>query len=282
VGQEKETSEKVVVMNLSEYFVRIGYEPKNAPSLEDLHALTRAHAQSIPFENIDVLRGLPISLEPADLFDKLVHRQRGGYCFEQNSLFIHILNTLGYSAYPHFARVRLPCKDRSEMPPRTHLSILVELDGKKWLTDVGFGSFALSAALLWEDGLEQQTPADLRRLVKEDGRWFHQIWQADHWRDLYEFDGRLVYPSDLMVANWYTSTHPEATFTSQLRIARPGADGSRLAIMGNELRVWDPDGALTVTIISDEELPTVARKYFNMRWPVCFASAGNGESLLLS
>lgn len=254
-------------MNLTEYFARIGYKPQVMPNLADLHALTHAHVQSIPFENLDVLQGRAISLDPDKIFDKMVRQHRGGYCFEHNGLFIHVLNELGYQASSLGARVRLHLKDRSKIPVRTHLLILVKLGGKKWLTDVGFGSLSLTSALLWQDGLEQQTPRDRRRLVREDGRWFHQAWQADHWQDLYEFDGQPMHASDQKVANWYASTHPDSNFTSQLIISRIDPDGNRLSIQGNELRVRNATGELKVMPINEADIPTIACKRFNMRWP---------------
>ncbi len=90
-------------MNLAAYFQRIGYRGRFHPDLALLSALTQAHTQSIPFENLDVLLGLPISLEPEALFQKLVVDRRGGYCFEQNGLFLEVLRELGFQ-WPRSAR----------------------------------------------------------------------------------------------------------------------------------------------------------------------------------
>ncbi|HEX7325354.1 MAG TPA: arylamine N-acetyltransferase, partial [Rhodanobacteraceae bacterium] len=80
-------------VDLDGYFERIGYTGPHTASVETLHAITRAHAQSIPFENIDVLLGRRIELAQAALYAKLVVAQRGGYCFEQNGLLLEILKT---------------------------------------------------------------------------------------------------------------------------------------------------------------------------------------------
>ena len=254
-------------MNLADYFARVGYQPRSTPNIEELHALTRAHVQSIPFENLDVLHGKPISIETTVIFDKLVKRRRGGYCFEHNGLFIWVLQQLGYQASPLGARVRLRCKERSEIPARTHLFVLVELDGQKWLTDVGFGGFSLTSALLWQHGLEQATLHDRRRLILEDERWFHQVWQDGDWLDVYEFDGQPMHANDQKMANWYTSTHSDSTFMNQLILALAGADGSRLALLGNELRLRDAGGGLSITPVSEQEIPQLARERFNLDWP---------------
>ncbi len=249
-------------MNLDQYFNRIGYRSGTEPSLDNLHALTRAHAQSIAFENLDVLAGKPISLELDNIFDKLVLRRRGGYCFEHNGLFMWVLQQLGYQVSTLGARVRLRTPDRDDLPGRTHLLLKVELDGQSWLTDVGFGGFSRTAALRWQDGLEQQAPHDRRRLVYEDRRWFHQVWQENHWLDVYEFDGLPMPDSDQKVANWYTSTHPDSTFMDQRIVARAGADGSRLALLGNELRIRTPTGDLETRNLAETEITQTLKDVF--------------------
>lgn len=108
------------MLNLELYFKRIGFQDKAKPDLATLNALSFAHITYIPFENISVLNKEAISLEPADLFDKLVKRQRGGYCFEQNGLFLAVLEQIGFEVAPLAGRVRLACKSREELPMRTH------------------------------------------------------------------------------------------------------------------------------------------------------------------
>ncbi|BAW81059.1 N-hydroxyarylamine O-acetyltransferase [Candidatus Nitrosoglobus terrae] len=254
-------------INLSQYLTRIGYQGSLAPTVAVLHGLTRAHSQSIPFENLDVFLRRPVELELDALFNKLVLSQRGGYCFEQNGLFLQVLLQLGFKAKPLAARVRLRTVDRSEMPPRTHLFIIVTLAAQQWLTDVGVGSLSLTQALLWQNGLEQQTPHDRRRLIQEEGRWFHQVWQDNHWQDIYEFWGEVMPISDQKVANWYTSTHPESSFRDQIIVSRALPEGGRLSVLGDELRHRHPNGGLTTHRIQPNELKNVLLEHFNLRWP---------------
>jgi N-hydroxyarylamine O-acetyltransferase len=156
------------MMDLEAYLARIGYTGSRAPTLDTLHALTAAHAQSIPFENLDVLLGLGIELEPERAFDKLVRRRRGGYCFEQNTLFLRVLQTLGFEARALSARVRID-RPRGETPPRTHVFLRVEVGGRTWLTDVGVGGLSLTAAIRLDTGAEQATPHEPRRIVRAAG-----------------------------------------------------------------------------------------------------------------
>lgn len=160
--------------DLDAYFARTGYTGPREPTLAVLHAVTLHHATSIPFENLDVLLGRGISLAPEAIFQKLVRDRRGGYCFEQNTLLLLVLRALGYRVTPIGARVRWQ-KPRDITPARTHLFLRVHLASGDWLTDVGLGSASLTGALPLAFDRELATPHEKRRLVREDGRLFHQL-----------------------------------------------------------------------------------------------------------
>src|SRR5215471_9883357 len=160
-------------MDLAGYFQRVGYKGRFQPDLALLSALTAAHTRSIPFENLDVLLGRPISLEPDALFQKLVAERRGGYCFEQNGLFLEVLRELGFQVAPLSARVRLQ-RPRDYTPPRTHVFIRVELNGESWLTDVGVGALSLTSPLRLTTHDEQATLHEPRRILREGALLYHQ------------------------------------------------------------------------------------------------------------
>ena len=83
--------------DLAAYFGRVGYTGPAAPTLETLQALVAAHNGAIPFENLDPVMGIPVAdLGQAALTDKLVHRRRGGYCYEQNGVMGYVLAELGF------------------------------------------------------------------------------------------------------------------------------------------------------------------------------------------
>src|SRR5262245_31633198 len=106
-------------MDVDAYFARIGYRGGRAPTLETLNGIVRAHVQTIPFENLDVLLGRPIELDVESLERKLVAARRGGYCFEQNTLLLEVLGALGFTVRPLSARVRYQ-RPRDYTPARTH------------------------------------------------------------------------------------------------------------------------------------------------------------------
>lgn len=232
-------------IDLDGYFRRIGHAGPRQPTLEVLTALTAAHAQSIPFENVDVLLGRPIRLDNASLYRKLVTARRGGYCFEQNGLLLVVLRQLGFDARALGARVRLAVPDRAVTPGRTHMLIEVRVGGGRWLTDVGVGAASLTAPLRLEADREQATPHDVRRLQHLGGRWFHQVRRAGAWVDVYEFTEDEMPFADRKVANWYTSTCPDSHFHSQLTVALARPGGFRATLKDALLTVRASDGSAT-------------------------------------
>lgn len=121
--------------DIDRYMERISYSGSRKPTLAVLRALTLAHAQSVPFENISVLQGQPIRLEPESLYEKIVVSHRGGYCFELNGLFLELLTRIGFAVCPLGARVRLGAPDRKVLPRRTHMLLEVTTNSQRWITD---------------------------------------------------------------------------------------------------------------------------------------------------
>ena len=252
---------------LDSYFARIGYGGPTIPSLEVLHAIAARHADAIPFENLDVLLGRPIELTREALVGKLVRDRRGGYCFEQNGLLLDVLQAIGFTVRPLSARVRYQ-QPRDAMLPRTHLFLRVDLDDEPWMADVGFGGFSLGSAIRLVAGPPQQTPHDQRRILAEDGRWFHQIRLGDTWHDLNEFTGEEMPLVDRLVANWYTSAYPASSFRHRLIAARARPDGHRVTLLNRELTRRQPDGGADVSRIdTPEHLLEVLATEFGLHFP---------------
>jgi N-hydroxyarylamine O-acetyltransferase len=245
-------------LDLNRYFERIGYtgprEASGPRAVETLHALSAAHVGTIPFENLDVLLGRPIQLEAEAIFDKLVVRKRGGYCFEQNGLFVDVLRAMGFEAAPLSARVRLRTPSRNEIPTRTHVFVRVVIDDEAWLADVGVGAASLTAPLRFGVDREQRTPHEPRRLIEEDGRHFHQIKYNDAWSDIYEFTGEEMPFVDRVVANWYTSTHPDSRFKNGLVVAKALPEGRRVSLLNRVFTIRESNGVATTTTVENPKM----------------------------
>ncbi|HEU4581894.1 MAG TPA: arylamine N-acetyltransferase [Polyangiaceae bacterium] len=265
------------IVDLEAYFERIRYAGPRDASLDALHGITEAHVRQIPFENLDVLLNRPISLQPASIARKLIDERRGGYCFEHNTLLLHVLEALGFQVTPLSARVRIQ-RPRTDLPARTHMFLRVELGADSWLTDVGIGGFSLTRALRLELDTPQPTPHDIRRIVSEgawtgltqrapDARLFHQAYFGGAWHDLCDFTLEPMPEIDRVIASWYTSAHPESHFKNRLMVARATADG-RLTLANREFGQRGPDGRSESRLLdSPEELLSVLDEHFGLRFP---------------
>jgi N-hydroxyarylamine O-acetyltransferase len=201
--------------DIAAYLARIGLPESPALDGEGLFALQRAHRLAIPFENLDIPLGRGISLDPAHLFDKLVLRRRGGYCFEQNSVFLSALRALGFEARPLLARVWLFAED---VPPKTHMLLLVTQESGLWIADAGFGG-AYAPPMPLAEGEVLGPDGAWHRLVRDDEfGWILERRAGDEneWSRQYSFTTAPVWPSDIGLANHFTATQPGGHFTSNV------------------------------------------------------------------
>jgi N-hydroxyarylamine O-acetyltransferase len=246
---------------LAAYLERIGYDETARPDRETLDALQRAHRLAIAFENLDIPLGRGIALAPERLFEKLVAGRRGGYCFEQNGLFLAVLEAIGFAARPLLARVWLGAE---AVPGRTHTLNLVRLDGAELVVDVGFGgSFVPPMALA--DGVEAATAdgARHRLLADPDHGWMLERDGGEGWQRQYSFTLDPVWPADLEMANHFTATRPGTRFTT-LRIAStPTADGY-VSLIDRELTISRLGRSVTRQIADAEDYRRVLAERFSL------------------
>jgi N-hydroxyarylamine O-acetyltransferase len=255
-------------VDLDAYFRRIAYAGPTTPTLETLEALCLAHVRAIPFENLDVLLGRGIDLSDEAVDHKLITLGRGGYCFEQNPLFLRVLTQLGFRAHAISARVRLQ-RPRDFTPPRTHCFIALELDGERWLADVGVGGLSPTAPLRLDTDAEQPTPHEPRRIVREGALLFHQVRLGDAWNDVCEFTLEAMPPVDREVGNWFTSAHPNSHFRNRLLAARALGEGGRVTLLNHELTLRPRRGvAPQITRLeSPAALLAALDEHFGLRFP---------------
>ncbi|MGH8503302.1 MAG: arylamine N-acetyltransferase family protein [Gammaproteobacteria bacterium] len=223
--------------DLDAYFERIGYTGGRAPTLATLAAIHARHTEAIPFENLDPLMGWPVRLDPESLQRKMVQNGRGGYCYEHNLLLKQALDALGFRVMGLAARVLWNEQDS----PRTHMLLRVDLDGRPYIADAGFGGITLTAPLRLQADIEQTTSHEAFRLVKLNDEFIEQAKLRGEWAPLYRFGLSEYLLSDYQVFNWYVSTHPQSHFVTGLMAARPARD-RRYALRGNQLTVHHLDG----------------------------------------
>ena len=228
-------------LDIDAYFARVGYDGPAAPTLATLTRLHALHASAIPFENLAPFMGEGVALDLASLQAKLVHQRRGGWCFEHNLLFAHVLERIG------FRLVRLGARVRWNVPPgvstaRSHCLLLLDIDGREHIADVGFGGLTLSAPLRLEPGVEQATPHEPHRIIAIDGGYLLEARVAGEWQALYSFDRQPQLMADYEVSNWYLCHHPRSFFVNGLIAAR-AAPGERHALRDARYAIHRPDGS---------------------------------------
>jgi N-hydroxyarylamine O-acetyltransferase len=228
-------------VDVDAYFKRTGYAGERDATLPALNAIVRRHTETIPFENLTPLTGRPVDLSVEALQRKIVDERRGGYCFEQNSLLSNVLRQLGYRVKGLAARVMWNLPETTVLP-RTHMVLLVELEGVPHIVDVGFGGLTLTGVLQLQAGIEQSTPHERFRFVQPATAFIMQAYVRAEWRSLYRFDLQEQTQADYEMANWYTSTHPTSRFVSNLIAARSAPD-RRYALLNKELSVHHLHGS---------------------------------------
>lgn len=254
-------------LNLDAYFARIGYSGPRTPSFSTLTSIHSHHANTIPFENLDIHLGRGVRIDLPSIEQKLVRDRRGGYCFEQNALLSAALRSLGFRVTALLARVRwqLPAEMQT---PLTHQLLRVETpDAGPCIADVGFGSMSLYRPLRFEFDVEQSGCLEPRRLVQRDTIIAHQAKLGDTWGDVYVFTLNEASPIDFEVSNWYTCANPQSAFLHNLRASRTLAD-RRHTLLNHEFATRYADGRVEKrTLANPDELLEVLAEFFGLHFP---------------
>lgn len=263
--------------DLDAYFARIGWRGGREPVFATLDGIHACHAQTIPFENFDILLGRRIAIDLPAIERKLVHDRRGGYCFEQNALLGAVLRALGFTVTTLIGRVRWQLPAELATPPVHQLLRVETPDAGSCLADVGFGSMSLYRPLRLEFDREQGGCLEPRRLVRRTvpGPWapgggetiVHQARLGDTWGDVYVFSLREVPAVDFEVSNWFTCSHPQSPFLHNLRASRTLAD-RRYTILNREFTIRHRDGRVEKRPIADaDELLAILAEYYDLHFP---------------
>jgi arylamine N-acetyltransferase len=248
--------------DVSAYLDRIGYTGSVNVSAEVLAELQERHLHTVPYENLDILKRIPLSHDTRDLFDKIVVRRRGGYCFELNALFGWLLRELGYTVTDLFARF---WRDEPDLPPkRRHHVLKVEADGVSYLCDVGVGGIVPRRPLQMVEGLEQCQGEECYRLERDpDYGWMLGELHHGAWRRLYSFTEEPQLAKDFTMASFWCENSPESIFTKEPMVAIRTREG-RNSVAGKELRIFTPEGVRVVILQTPEETNEAMRTHFGI------------------
>ncbi|OGB62341.1 MAG: hypothetical protein A2Y94_11340 [Caldithrix sp. RBG_13_44_9] len=252
-------------MTIQKYLARINYRGDLLPSLSTLQVLQEAHLLHIPFENLDIALKKEIILDLERLYRKIVINRRGGFCYELNGLFHWLLQEIGFTTKLVSGRVYV--QDREDYGPEfDHLAILVTIEGKEWLSDVGFGDFSLHPL-----PLEINTP-----LNDANGQFLIEGYQNTHFRiSRYHPKQNKFFPeylfsnvsrqlSDFDQMCRYHQTSSESHFTRK-RVCSLATHNGRITLTGDKLIITRKDSRKELAVKNDQEFELALKNYFNIK-----------------
>lgn len=251
---------RVGQLHVDAYLARIGYAGGLAPTTDTLIALHRAHALTIPFENLDIILGRGVSLDLDAIQAKLIGQRRGGYCFEHNLLFAALLERVGFTVRRHLGRVLSP--EPGRIQPRTHMTINVDVEGATWHADVGFGT-ALSEPIPLVDGITVSQGGWRHGLARREDGWVLRSLGPEGWSDRYLYTQERQHHIDYVAASHYTATHPDSHFTQRPFAVRLTPQ-ARHRLHGLELTTATPDGADTRRTVAPAEVGALLDEVFGI------------------
>src|ERR1041384_5144635 len=238
------------MMNIPAYLDRINYRgPLNADA-ETLRQLQIAHLRSVPFENLSIHAHEPIVLNDESLFEKIVTRRRGGFCYELNGLFAALLRAIGFEVAMLSAEVAND--DGTFSAPFDHMTLMVTLD-ERWLADVGFGDSFVEPLRLDEPGAQIQGDRAYRIEPGEDYLLMQQkTSEADGWKPGYRFNLTIYQYADYLERCRYHQTSPASHFT-QNRICSILTEVGRISVSDTRFIVTENGVRNDYPVRDDEE-----------------------------
>lgn len=251
-------------MQLQAYFDRIGYRGDARPNLLSLRDVLQAHVCSVPFENLDVHLGRPLTTDVDHCYEKIVDKGRGGWCYEQNGLFGWALAQMGFEVTRVAAAVMR--QDRGDDSAANHLCLLANCPGSSqtYLADVGFGGSMFHPIELVEAEYSQ-APFHIGLRQLEDGDW-------RFWEDLgdgefsYDFAPEAASEDALADKCEVLQTDPKSGFVLNLVAQLRGHD-QHMSLRGRVLRIATADGTTTRTLASASELVATLADVFHLHMP---------------
>ncbi|CAN8187062.1 unnamed protein product [Coccothraustes coccothraustes] len=274
-------------MDIKEYFARISYQGSHSkPDLATMSDIFQHHIQAVPFENLSIHCGERIELDLEATYNKIVRKKRGGWCMENNYLLSWVLRTLGYDITLLGAKVYVP--ELEAYPEEIdHLLLQVELDGKSYIVDAGFGM----AYQMWQpmeliSGRDQPQTPGVFRFQEENGTWYldkkmrrkqyipnqsfssSDLLEKKECRKVYMFSLEPRTVEDFRFQCTYLQSSPDSLFTKKSICTLQTTDGFR-ALIGWTLtettyNYKENMDLVEFVTLEDEEVEKALKEKFNI------------------
>ena len=231
-------------------------------TLTFLGAVQTACVLTIPYENLDILRGRPLSLDAKDIYRKIVTEQRGGYCFELNALLHRMLAEMGFAVESRFARY---LRGESAIPFRRHRIVVVTLDGAEYMLDIGVGQVAPRLPLKLIEGEIQEQNGETYRFDRDESLgWVLSDLHKGAWRQYISFTCERQYEEDFIPASFWCEKHPDSPFNKDNMIAIKTPTG-RKTVDGNVYKEFCGDTCVHEEIIDEIRTREVLAEEFGLK-----------------
>lgn len=231
------------------YLEALGLQ-RQAPGLDFLREITRRHVARLAFSSVGPRLGDPLPLDLPSLYQRIVERRRGGYCFEQNGLLYEVLDELGFEVRLALARV---IHNRDVHPGLTHRISLVRIDGLTQVVDVGFGPQGPRHPVLLSPEPSPQRDRVYRVAERHAGEFHLQLAKDDDWYSLYRFELSRYGQADCELGHFWSHRHPEANFVRNL-VVSVIRDDEVHALRNREYTAAFRDGERTRVLKAADEL----------------------------
>jgi N-hydroxyarylamine O-acetyltransferase len=243
-----------------QYIQEIGL-PAQTPDLGLLSAISQRHVAKFAFSSIGALLGDALPLDVTSLYERIVVRQRGGYCFEQNGLMYEVLKSLGFSVSLFLARV---IYNQDIHPGLTHRLTLVEIDGLKYVVDVGFGPLGPALPVSMSGDESHETFRTFRIAEPHPGEFHMQTLKDGAFYSLYKFELTGYGQADCEVGHFYSHKHPQASFVNNLVVSTI-LDHEVRSLRNLEICTQTASGDQKELIQDDEQLKSILKSRFDIK-----------------
>ncbi len=259
-------------IDVDSYLKRI-QQQREEPTIDYLRRLHRAHLLHIPFENLDIHYHSKIILDYDMIFNKVIQRKRGGYCYELNGLFFHLLQNLGFESRIISAQVK--SEDSDEYGKDfDHMALIVYVDEGEFLVDVGFGKGIIYPKRI-SNGLVQMDYTNYYKITKDINDWY--FLQASNDASSFNTKYKFLNQSKEMIQfhpmNEYHQSSQDSMFTQRKFITKLTETG-RVTLSANKL-IEHNLGTLKETPIGNEdEFLALLEQHFGITYHQLISNKG--------
>ena len=249
---------------ISRFFQRIGMDPNTdiERTVGFLGKIQTHCVLNIAYENLDILQNKPLDLAPDALYEKIVVRGRGGYCFELNGLLTHMLREMGFSVSERFARY---LRGETSIPMRRHRVTVVHMESGDYLCDIGVGQIAPRLPLKIEEKTIQTQNGEIYRFTRDAQHgWILWDLHQDSWREYICFTDEAAFDVDFLQPSFFCEKHPDSPFNKEYMLAIKTKAGRR-TIDGRVYKIFEGENLVHIEEnLSDAQLQALFENEFRL------------------